>query len=167
MASRRKECRCETTEDGYVMFDTIFSKRGFCKRKGAKWDPAQRSWRFPLSAASSVGELVAAYYKADYDADSKAGRHQKKRRDDEARKQHKEEHAAELERVLAKWSAELTGTDTIERGQCSCACQRRTHQRWHTTSRCRRSRWSIGIAGCRRSRRMWLRRRTFPVRRPR
>lgn len=117
MASRRKECRCETTEDGYVMFDTIFSKRGFCKSKGAKWDPAQRAWRFPLSAASSAEELVAAYYKADYDADSKAGRHQKKRRDDEARKQHKEEHAAELERMLAKWSAELTATDTIERGR--------------------------------------------------
>lgn len=116
MASRRKQCRCETTETGYVMHDTIPSKRGFCRSKGARWDPAQRTWRFPLSAADSAEDLVDAYNKADYDADSKAGRHQKIRRDNETRKRHHEEHTAEIERLLAKWSAELTATDTIVKG---------------------------------------------------
>ena len=85
MASRRKECRCETTEDGYVLYDTIFSKRGFCRRRGAKWDPASRSLRFPLSAANNTKKLVSAYYEAEYDADSLAGYHRKDRRDTAAR----------------------------------------------------------------------------------
>lgn len=91
------------------------SKRGFCKSRGGKWDPAQSAWRFPLSAASSADDLVAAYNSVDYDADSWAGRRQKTRRDNEARKQHREKYTAEIERLLAKWSAELTATDTIVR----------------------------------------------------
>ena len=72
---------CEETADGYLLGNTIMSKRYYQKGvlKG-KWNPETRKWLVPLKAATSAEELVRKYMAASYDPGSTAAYHAEKNR---------------------------------------------------------------------------------------
>lgn len=100
---------CRETDEGYVLEGTIYSKRGWCKANGGRWDPATKSWTIPKKAARSAAALAEAYKEAEYDPDSKAGYFQRKREDDRRWQARRDAVNAQLDR----WKEELRPTATL------------------------------------------------------
>lgn len=109
-------CRVEKKDDGYIMHNTIRSKKRLCKSLGGKWCPDTLTWHFPATAATSAAALEELYNSALYDEDTPAGWHQRQRLDEEHRKQAREAHQARIEQQKRLWMNTLTATKTIERG---------------------------------------------------
>lgn len=102
---------CVETDAGYVLSNSIASKRYWCKARGGRWQPETRTWLFPRAVAPDAAALLRRYRGAEYDSGSLAAHHEKQRNRRDARKEFYEE----FERQKAEWAQTLVATDVVHR----------------------------------------------------
>ena len=120
--SKKREPTCTQTSDGYVLSNTIMSKRLFCKAVlKAKWNFETRSWLVPLKAATSADDVIKKYKASSYDPGTRAEYLESRRKHEKYLKnqnrprteEEQRDRKARFRKMLDNWAEMLQPTPTV------------------------------------------------------